>query len=304
MNQPLTLTEENRFLRVKIMSACNLSCHFCHNEGSHSLFRAMQPMQFHKVLDFAQRNGFSEIHFTGGEPTLNKHLPEFVRRAKALRMQTGVTTNAQFIQPDIPLQLSDVGIDKVNVSLHSIRPEGWAAVQRTSLETAKAQLTSTLRGIESCQKAGLRLKANVVVEDAEVSLEVMSYLAANNVPIRLLDLLGSSMSLKIIERILLELDASPIKTVDVLGTSQRKRMYTSRLGEISVKEVRDFSIASICTGGDECFEKFYGIRIESQGAMLFARLCLCGETPTTLIQLKEFENSPQLHDILFLGRNR
>jgi cyclic pyranopterin phosphate synthase len=303
MQTPLCTQEENFLLRVKIMSACNLACVFCHNEGTHKMFPSMNISQFQEVLDFADNYGFQEIHFTGGEPTLNHHLPTFIAMAKKAGMETGMTTNAQFKSQEIPQRLFQAGLDSINISLHSIRPEGWAVVQNTDPERAQKQLTSTLTGIDSCLEVFGKIKMNIVVSDFGSALEVLDYAASRSISPRLLDVLGSQASLITIADLLHHINGELIQTIDTVGTSQRKCIYKTDKELVVVKEIRDFTISSICDGSSRnCFEKFYGVRIEAQRDTLFARLCLCHESPNTLIPLDFFGKSQQLVDILAAGR--
>lgn len=119
----------DRTLRVEIIDACGLTCSFCHNEGtpvasdntdrSADQFTGSTPGRSGRVSIYLRTNGAdflparipadadfalalaamrgslptSEVHFTGGEPTLHPDLPGLIRVARRLGLTVGLTSN-------------------------------------------------------------------------------------------------------------------------------------------------------------------------------------------------------------------
>jgi radical SAM protein with 4Fe4S-binding SPASM domain len=62
------------------------------------------------------------VSFTGGEPTLEKHLPAYISHAKKRGMRVNLITNGTLITPVLAARLSDSGLDSAQVSLEGVSP--------------------------------------------------------------------------------------------------------------------------------------------------------------------------------------
>lgn len=99
---------------------CNLRCKMCHYAFSdapgYSLGQAgdMPPQLFFKVLD--ELPGHPIFTFTGGEPLLNRHLPDFIAVAHARGCLTTLTTNG-WLLPRQAADLCAAGLDALIVSV-------------------------------------------------------------------------------------------------------------------------------------------------------------------------------------------
>lgn len=111
-----------------------------------------------------ERFGIDSLRLTGGEPTVRAHLPLLITQLAALRLPSGdkpdiaLTTNGATLR-NIATELREAGLDRINVSLDSLRPERFLAVTR------RDELANVLAGIEEAQAAGFSpVKVNAVVE--------------------------------------------------------------------------------------------------------------------------------------------
>jgi cyclic pyranopterin phosphate synthase len=102
--------------------------------------------------------GVKRVRFTGGEPLLRPDLPELIAEVRGLGIgELALTTNAQLLPPRAAA-LRDAGLQRVNISLDSLRPETYARVTRGG------RLDRALAGIRAAQAAGLGpVKLNMVV---------------------------------------------------------------------------------------------------------------------------------------------
>ncbi len=73
-------------------SGCNFRCGYCHNP---ELFFSNSEWNEEKVLEFLKtRQGkLDGVVITGGEPTIHKDLPEFIKKIKALDFLVKLDTN-------------------------------------------------------------------------------------------------------------------------------------------------------------------------------------------------------------------
>jgi cyclic pyranopterin phosphate synthase len=118
------------------------------------------------------------------------HLPRLVSKLAALRLSNGekpdiaLTTNGATLR-NIALELRDAGLDRINVSLDSLKPERFFAMTR------RDELVNVLAGIAEAQLVGFTpMKVNVVVErganDDEI-LDLVAYGRDNNIEIRFIE---------------------------------------------------------------------------------------------------------------------
>jgi len=134
--------------------------------------------------------GVDSLRLTGGEPTVRAHLPQLIAKLAALRLPDGtkpdiaLTTNGATLR-NIALELRDAGLDRINVSMDSLKPERFFAMTR------RDELHNVLAGIAEAQVAGFSpMKVNAVVErganDDEI-LDLVRYGRDNNVEVRFIE---------------------------------------------------------------------------------------------------------------------
>ena len=145
-------------MRIQVNTVCNFRCFFCHMEGTgvHSEFMSAEEIE--KVVATASRWGVRKIKFTGGEPTLRSDIVDIVRRTrKHIAGNISMTTNGIML-PKIATELREAGLDRVNISMHSIDREGFQFI------TGVDALDKVIHGIRAAKAAGLfPIKVNFVV---------------------------------------------------------------------------------------------------------------------------------------------
>jgi GTP 3',8-cyclase len=150
-------------LRVSLTDRCNLRCAYCMPpEGLDWLPRPgllTDDEVIRLVRVGVERLGITEIRYTGGEPLLRRGLPQIVARTAALRPrpEISLTTNgiglARLAGP-----LRDAGLDRVNVSLDTLRPETFRSLAR------RDRLGDVLAGLAAADAHGLSpVKVNAVL---------------------------------------------------------------------------------------------------------------------------------------------
>jgi cyclic pyranopterin phosphate synthase len=103
--------------------------------------------------------GIREVRFTGGEPLVRRGLVDIVRRTHEIdpTVETSLTTNALGLAR-VAGALAEAGLDRVNVSLDSIRRETFHAITR------RDRLHDVLEGLAAARDAGLGpVKVNAVL---------------------------------------------------------------------------------------------------------------------------------------------
>ena len=183
-----------RDLRISVTDRCNFRCTYCMPaEGMTWLDRA-EVLTYEEIERIAricvERFGVDSLRLTGGEPTVRAHLPQLISRLAGLRLADGrkpdlaLTTNGATLR-NIAAELRDAGLDRVNVSLDSLKRDRFLAMTR------RDELENVLAGIREAQTVGFDpVKVNAVVErganDDEI-LDMARYGRDNNVEVRFIE---------------------------------------------------------------------------------------------------------------------
>ena len=162
-------------LRISLTDRCNLRCAYCMPPEGLDWLPSPTLLTDDEVVRLArigvERLGITEIRYTGGEPLLRRGLPDIVARTAALRPrpEISLTTNGIGLGR-LAGALAEDGLDRINVSLDTLRPEVFRSLAR------RDRLNDVLTGLAAAAGAGLTpVKVNTVLmrgvnEDEAVAL--------------------------------------------------------------------------------------------------------------------------------------
>jgi cyclic pyranopterin phosphate synthase len=150
-------------LRVSLTDRCNLRCAYCMPPEGLDWLPKTDQLTDDEVVRLVrigvERLGIREVRFTGGEPLLRRGLAGIVARTAALRPrpEISLTTNAIGLERTAGT-LRAAGLDRVNVSLDTLRPETFRKLAR------RDRLPDVLDGLAAAAQVGLRpVKVNAVL---------------------------------------------------------------------------------------------------------------------------------------------
>ncbi|MET1061237.1 MAG: GTP 3',8-cyclase MoaA [Nocardioides sp.] len=150
-------------LRVSLTDRCNLRCNYCMPaEGLDWLpdDSVLTDDEVVRLVDIAvSRLGVDEVRFTGGEPLVRRGLVDIVARTAKLdpRPEISMTSNALGLARNAQA-LADAGLDRVNISLDTVRPDTFHEITR------RDRLHDVLAGLYAARDAGLGpVKVNAVL---------------------------------------------------------------------------------------------------------------------------------------------
>jgi GTP 3',8-cyclase len=150
-------------LRVSLTDRCNLRCSYCMPEEGLDWLEKETLLSDDEVVRLirigVERLGITEVRFTGGEPLLRRGLADIVRRTAALapRPELSLTTNALGLVRTADA-LAEAGLDRVNVSLDTVRPDTFRLITR------RDRLHDVVEGLAAAKAAGLGpVKVNAVL---------------------------------------------------------------------------------------------------------------------------------------------
>src|SRR5262245_4635204 len=142
-------------LRVSLTDRCNLRCAYCMPPEGLDWLPKTDQLTDDEVVRLVrigvERLGIREVRFTGGEPLLRRGLAGIVARTATLRPrpEISLTTNAIGLER-IAGTLRAAGLDRVNVSLDTLRPETFRKLAR------RDRLPDVLDGLAAAAEVGLR----------------------------------------------------------------------------------------------------------------------------------------------------
>jgi cyclic pyranopterin phosphate synthase len=188
-----------RGLRISVTSDCDLKCFFCHGEGlGHGSGKLMTPEEIERVVKVAVELSVDSVKLTGGEPMMRPDILEIVSRLGRLDLRDlSMTTNGLKLA-EMARELRRRGLRRVNISLHSTRPERYAKITGLNLAEAARRHAQVVEAVEVAVEAGLSpVKLNVVmirgVNDDELDDLIRfaeSLASSGEIVVQLIELVG------------------------------------------------------------------------------------------------------------------
>lgn len=159
------------YMRVSITDRCNLRCIYCMPADGIEAMVHKEILRYEEILRvmrIAAGLGVRKVRITGGEPLARKNVQYLIREAALIEgiEELTLTTNGLLLEK-YAIELAENGLDRVNVSLDSLKPDRYREITRGG------NLEDVLRGIEAAYRAGLvPVKINMVpirgVNDDEI----------------------------------------------------------------------------------------------------------------------------------------
>ena len=149
------------YLRLSITDRCNLRCRYCMPEEGVSALTHGDILSYEELLRVARSSvalGIRKIRITGGEPLVRRGVVDFIAQLAALpdAPEIVLTTNGLLLA-ELAAPLRAAGLQRVNVSLDTLRPERFHALTR------RDALPQVFAGLAAAEAAGLGpLKVNVI----------------------------------------------------------------------------------------------------------------------------------------------
>ena len=140
---------------VRVNFHCNQSCEFCF-VSTHLPPAAETAIR--EAIENAGREG-AVLVLSGGEPTLNPRLVEYVRLAKSRGVrEVELQTNAiRLADAELTAALASAGVDRAMVSLH-----GSCAEISDAVTGAPGTFEATVRGIDELVRTAVHVRLNFV----------------------------------------------------------------------------------------------------------------------------------------------
>ena len=170
---------EIHYLRLSVTDLCNLRCRYCMPDGVEKLEReaVLTDEEVLRLAALFAQCGIDTVRVTGGEPLVRKNVAQLVAGLKAIPgiRKVTMTTNGILLAQQLPALLA-AGLDSVNISLDTLRPEVFRQI------TARDDFAAVQAGLQAALESGLPVKLNCVPQAGvnEGELEQLAALAKDN----------------------------------------------------------------------------------------------------------------------------
>ena len=152
------------YLRISVTDRCNLRCTYCMPEEGLEWIPKPQMLTYEEITEIVRQMaglGLERVRITGGEPLIRQDLSVLARLLSDVPGITDISlsTNAVLL-PRFAAELKAAGIQRVNISLDTLRADRFVEIARRPVRFYDA----TLKGLEAAEEAGFDpLKINCVV---------------------------------------------------------------------------------------------------------------------------------------------
>jgi len=150
------------YLRISVTDRCNFRCLYCMPESGLQWLPKSDILTYEEIADVVGQLaplGLRRLRITGGEPTIRPNLDELIRMLRAVPGIEDIALSTNGVRlPHIAALYREAGLDRVNISADSLRPDRIAAIARRNLGFDPVTAAS------AAEAAGLDpIKLNVVV---------------------------------------------------------------------------------------------------------------------------------------------
>jgi len=150
--------------RIKVDTGfrCNAKCRYCfYLTKVNDEFISKEEII--KQIDFAKKNNFKSIEFSGGESTIHPDFLDCISYAKSLGLITSVITNGYLTHQELK-SILDYGIDEIMFSIHGYRNTHDGIVK---LENAYEKISDNLRFINNYHRF-IKSRLNVIINNKNI----------------------------------------------------------------------------------------------------------------------------------------
>ncbi|HUQ48770.1 MAG TPA: GTP 3',8-cyclase MoaA [Gemmatimonadaceae bacterium] len=150
------------YLRISVTDKCNFRCVYCMPEEGLQWLPKSEILSYEEIAGIVGQLaplGIRRVRITGGEPTIRPELHKLIAMLRSIPDIDDIALSTNGVRlPELAPSLRDAGLDRVNMSADSLRPDRIAAVSRRSLGF------DPIASAVAAERAGLDpIKINVVV---------------------------------------------------------------------------------------------------------------------------------------------
>ncbi len=151
------------YLRISVTDKCNLRCVYCMPEAGLPWLSREQLLSYEEIATIVRQLaelGLRRVRLTGGEPLVRRDLPELVRMLRTIAgiEDIALSTNGVLLGA-LADELREAGVNRINLSLDSLRPERVDQIARRA-----GSYDKIMDGLAAAERVGFNpIKVNAVI---------------------------------------------------------------------------------------------------------------------------------------------
>jgi len=157
-----TFGREIEYLRISVTDRCNFRCLYCMPVAGLEWLPKSDILSYEEIAQVVSELaplGLRRLRVTGGEPTLRPQLELLVGMLRSIPEIEDISLSTNGVRlPDLARSFRQAGLDRVNMSADSLRPDRIREISRRNIDF------DPIAAAMSAEQAGLSpIKINVVV---------------------------------------------------------------------------------------------------------------------------------------------
>jgi len=150
------------YLRISVTDKCNFRCLYCMPAEGLQWLPKSEILSYEEIFGIVAQlaeAGVSRLRITGGEPTIRPQLDVLIAKLRSIPQITDIALSTNGVRlAELAGKYRAAGLNRVNMSVDSLRPERIAAIARRSIPFDPRVAAA------AAERAGLGpIKLNVVV---------------------------------------------------------------------------------------------------------------------------------------------
>jgi cyclic pyranopterin phosphate synthase len=150
------------YLRISVTDRCNFRCLYCMPESGMEWLPKNEILSYEEISNVVSQLaplGLRRLRITGGEPTIRPQIHELIRMLRRIPEIEDIALSTNGVRlPEIASLLRESGLNRVNMSVDSLRADRIVQIARRSFDF------DPVRSAVAAEEAGLDpIKLNMVV---------------------------------------------------------------------------------------------------------------------------------------------
>jgi GTP 3',8-cyclase len=150
------------YLRISVTDRCNFRCQYCMPEAGLPWLPKAEILSYEEITSIVAElapMGLRRLRLTGGEPTIRPQLSQLVAMLRAVSGIEDIALSTNGVKlPTMAAELREAGLDRINMSVDSLRPDRIVQIARRDLGL------DPIASAIAAERAGIGpIKLNVVV---------------------------------------------------------------------------------------------------------------------------------------------
>jgi len=125
------------YLRISVTDRCNFRCLYCMPQEGLPWLPKAEILRYEEIVEIVRQlapMGLRRLRITGGEPTIRPELPALVRMLREIPEVEDIALSTNGVRlPELAGPLQAAGLDRVNISADSLRPDRVVQIARRDL---------------------------------------------------------------------------------------------------------------------------------------------------------------------------